>query len=202
MIYNFGGSDPGDSNYGYSVINVDPSKKFAVKILELGMFTCQINNITNKEIKPPKSKRRKTIVIPNYAAFNHQYNAFSEEWEEIFDEYQLKHVTTERFQARGLRGKSIECVSMMNAIICGIANKHDATYDLPTAASWKNQVNRQITLDDFYKEVKKSGNITPHTTDSVFIAVHGALIYFGLSWNDIDVMQICEQFSKFQVIKE
>ena len=191
MIYNFAGSDPGNSNYGYGVIRVDPTS-FKIKILEMGMFTCQITNLTDKEAKPPKSKRRKRIVVENYKPFSTQLRLFCSEWGEILDQYDVKAITSERFQSRGLKGLSIEVVSMMNAFICHEADSRDIAYQVITAATWKNQVNRYIDLESLYKE----NDLTPHMIDAVFIAVYCALKFFKLEWCDIDLHHIANQFNE------
>ena len=197
MIYNFAGSDPGDSNYGYSVINVKPLKGFKVSILELGMMTCRINNLTDRPAKPPKSKRRKRMVVLDYAPYPVQFRLFTDEWDEIIRYHGVKRVTSERFQARGLRGKSIECVSIMNGIICSVADAQYKVYEIITPASWKNQVNRYFKLEDLYKKL----SLTPHTVDSVFIGLHGAIKYFGIDWADIDFEQVIDELSQFEFVK-
>ena len=175
------GSDPGDSNYGYSVITYN-TKTMKFNILELGMFTCQINNLTDKSVKPPKSKRRKRIVVPNYPPFIHQLELFSKEWIDLIVKYKANAITSERFQARGLRGKSIELVSIMNGTIAYEAHKHNIPVQLITAATWKNQVNKLFDLKMLYTKLR----LTPHTIDSVFIAIDGILKQAKIAWKDVN----------------
>jgi hypothetical protein len=198
MISNFAGSDPGDSNHGFGIISVDPSKQFKVKILECGMLTCQINNLTDRPAKPPKSKRRKRIEVKDYDPFPTQFRLYHSEWDDIIKHYTVKRVTSERFQARGLRGKSIECVSIMNGVICTVADLHNSIYEIITAATWKNQVNRYITLVELYKEVK----LPPHVIDAVFIAIYGALRWYNLDWADLDFMNVRKELLEFEFVKD
>jgi len=196
MSYNFAGADPGSTNYGYTAINVDPFSGFKITILEIGMLTCQINNLTAKEAKPPKSKRRKTIVVPNLPPFPFQLRRFKREWNSLLEDYNIRRVTMERFQPRGgggLMGLATESVNMMNAIVCMLADRQDRVYELITAAGWKNQVNRFIDLEGLYKEV----DIPNHSVDSFFIAVHSALRYFDLEWGDIDFTHVVAELKDF-----
>ena len=69
-------------------------------------------------------------------------------------------IVMERFQARGLRGTTGELVSFMIGLIAGmlpsvreLLGKH-ITLVTPIASQWKNAVNRVITLDDLYSQLK------------------------------------------------
>lgn len=171
------GSDPGDSNYGYAVITYDTEKiKFSIQ--ELGMFTCQINNLTNSYAKPPKSKRRKRKIVADYAPFPEQLDLFEREWIDLIVKYNTRTISTERFQARGLRGKSIEIVSIMNGVIALTAQHFIVPMQMITAATWKNQVNRLFDLKLLYTKL----SLTPHTVDAVFIAIDGILKQTNLTW--------------------
>ena len=197
MAYNFAGADPGSTNYGYTTINVSPYENFKIEILEIGMLSCQINNLTNKEAKPAKSKRRKTIVVPNLPPFPFQLRRFRREWHSILEDYNIRRVTMERFQPRGgggLMGLATESVNMMNAVVCMLADRQERAYELITAATWKNQVNKFIVLEDLYKEV----SIPNHSVDSFFIAVYGMLKYFGLDWEDLDYAAIATELKDFE----
>lgn len=181
MIITSIGSDPGDSNYGYSVVTYNTkTTKFSIR--ELGMLTCQINNLTESFQKPPKSKRRKRIVVPDYPPFSHQLIRFQDEWIDLIVKYKASTITSERFQARGLRGKSIELVSIMNAVIALEGLTRDVPVQLITASTWKNQVNKLFDLKLLYTKL----SITPHTTDSVFIAIDGILKLAGVKWKDVN----------------
>ncbi len=189
MIITGIGSDPGDSNYGYSVIDYDiKTTRFSIR--ELGMFTCQINNLTESFQKPPKSKRRKRIVVPNYPPFSHQLVLFRDEWINLIVKYKANTITSERFQARGLRGKSIELVSIMNAVIALEGMTHNVPVQLITASTWKNQVNRLFDLKLLYTKMR----LTPHTIDSVFIAIDGILKSAGIKWKYVNKASVKDLF--------
>lgn len=185
MIITGIGSDPGDSNYGYAVITYNTkTTKFLVQ--ELGMFTCQINNLTEKSVKPPKSKRRKRIIVPNYMPFSYQIDIFEKEWVDLIVKYNAKIISSERFQARGLRGRSIEAVSIMNGVIALVSKQHNVPVQLITAATWKNQINKLFDLKLLYTKL----DITPHTTDAVFIALDGILKQIKIPWKDVNKASI------------
>jgi Holliday junction resolvasome RuvABC endonuclease subunit len=192
----FVGSDPGDSNYGYCVLKANTAKGILhLKIIEIGMFTCQINNLTDKPAKPPKSKRRKRTKIM-YPPFEEQLKLYSREWINILNTFKPKKLTTERFQARGLRGKSIEAVSIMNGASCLIAQSKHVDFEMITAATWKNQINGCTNLEEIYDLVD---GLTPHSIDACFLAVYGVLKYFKLKWDDVPYASIIEQFKLLEM---
>mgnify|MGYP001433205113 CR=1 FL=1 len=194
----FAGSDPGDLNYGYTILSASNTRgKLRIKVLEIGMFSCQINNLTAKPAKPPKSKRRKTIKIL-YPPFPDQMDSFSTEWEEIFDSHKVVGYTTERFQARGLKGKSIEAVSIMNGLSCSLARKRQIDFEMITASTWKNQVNRYTDLEAIYAMVP---DLTPHSIDSCFLAIHGVIRHFKSSWDDVPYGEVIKQLQCFETVK-
>lgn len=177
------GNDPGYRNYGYTVLELcRRRKKIVVHVHELGMITTPITNLTNAELKPPRSKRRKRVVVPNEAAYPVQLAEFASAMDDIFDAYPTARVwTAERFQTRGIKGKSIECVTTMNAVGCLGAAQRGIAYELITASTWKNTLNRVTTLTEWYGR-----GLTDHTVDSFFIALWAGLKRTGYTWNDVD----------------
>lgn len=194
MPLNFVGSDPGDANYGYSVVAIEKKRKLHVDILEVGMFTSVINNLTDKESKPPKSKRRKRTPMVLNKPFPDQLQEYLDAWDDIIGRYNPVKFSSERFQARGLRGRSIECVSMMNAAMCTKAMLGGIAFEVFTAATWKNQVNKIETLDSIYAKT----DLPNHSVDACFITIHGALAEYGLKWTDVNIKGIVKQLSSFQ----
>lgn len=194
----FAGADPGTANYGYTVLRVglDPTRALVrAKPLCIGMWRSTLTNLTDKPVKLPKSKRRKRDPDARIPPFNEQMIAFVEDWEEIFFEYEgICRLTVERYQARGMMGKTIENVNMMNGALWGVCDNFSTEFECITAATWKNQVNRYTELEGFY-----TLGHTPHSVDSFFIALYGALKYHGRKWETVDFPYIARALQKAAV---
>jgi len=196
--YTFIGADPGTSNYGLSVIRVSKTRDQLMKVdvVKCWMFPYPITNLTLNEVKPPKSKRRKRtpdLRIPGFAA---QMDQFVFSWKHLLDTYHTsKKISMERFQTRGPKGKTIECVAMMNGMVCLFARIRKMSSETMVASSWKNKLNRCLTehygrkvlhnkgkkltpLDQIYLKFKKT--LPPHVIDAIFINIQGALTHYGL----------------------
>lgn len=186
------GADPGTANYGYSVLSFSKKKEEQIKfrVLEIGMFVDTVSNLTSKPAKPPKSKRRKTKPMVMIPAFRKQFRIFLREWDNMIDTYQPIKITMERYQARGLRGSTIESVTLMNGGVAVLAQQKRIDFEIFLAASWKNQVNKLIDLkEDIYGRY----NLPDHIIDSVFINVHGVLNRYSLKWTDVNIQFILDQ---------
>lgn len=83
----------------------------------------------------------------------------------------------ERFMTRGIKGATIEMVSMMLGINVIVLNK------IPTrfwpAVSWKSQVKRYFDLDELYA-ILKQYDVPPHILDSALIGVYTAFSTSGI----------------------
>lgn len=80
-------------------------------------------------------------------------------------------IAAERFMARGLRGKTIECVSVMIGVIATKGRTLGAKTTLLSAATWKNHVHRRFgkgLLETLYKTNRKQA----HMLDAFFIALY------------------------------
>lgn len=190
----FAGADPGSSNYGYGVVEATIRRDLVhIDIIEAGMWQDVVTNLTDHAVKPPKSKRRKRDPTAMIAPLSEQMEAFAAEWETVFTTYEIEHITCERFQTRGIKGKTIEAVSMMNGALLMQAARHFITFDCITAATWKNQVNRYLRLEDLYRL-----GLTPHTVDSCFIGIHGALKYHNRKWDTVDWSSVVRALKAYQ----
>lgn len=213
--HTFIGADPGTANYGLSVIRVSKKKNKPMKvdILQCWMFQNPITNLTLQAVKPPKSKRRKRTPNLMIAGFAEQMHTFIYDWKAVFDQYpDAKKVSMERFQTRGPKGKTIECVSMMNGMVSLYAHIRKMQSETMIASSWKNKLNRCLTdhhkitsskdekgrvlrpLDKIYLRFKST--LPPHIIDAIFINIQGAISKYGLLWKDVDLNYIIRQFRK------
>ena len=172
------GFDPGDSNFGYSLLEIKGSK---IQILHIGMNADTISNLTETPQLPPKSKRKKKN--PNYRipAFLDQLRIYKKFLVRCIKEGP-DLVATERYMTRGIKGKSIECVSMMNGIAASMLTAKGISFILYSAASWKNSINRIVDLKELYVKCKK--HLKPHEIDSAFIALSAYMKYKTIKWQD------------------
>jgi hypothetical protein len=130
----------------------------------------------------PKFKVIKTLLIqkPINELKGNLYPALRRYRREL-----LKHVdkygrpdlyAAERFMTRGIKGATIEMVSMMLAID---ANCLRVETRLWPAVSWKSQVKRYYDLDGLYF-ILKQYKVPPHILDSALIGVYTAFSIQGI----------------------
>lgn len=144
--------DPGTANMGVAVVKTN-GKKFVV---------CEHTKIahTIKDLKGPQ-------VMENIAAFKREVRRF-------IRKYKPTHIVAERFQSRGLKGVTIEAVSMMLGVLTQLGIKN---VQFITAAQWKNQWNKIYSLDNFYVQCRP---IEPHQVDAVNIGLYAANLFLGI----------------------
>lgn len=151
--------DPGTVNFGLAVVTGDYRKKkesFTYSLLASSMVEHTLYEIKDS----PKQ----------------QINLFLKQIRKACRDYHVDAIIAERYQNRGIRGKTIEAVNMMlgSLLIC---NKLPVT--LVTAAVWKNAANRQFSLNTWYAEVTKP--LTPHRLDAALIGLYGLQQEFALT---------------------
>ena len=97
-----------------------------------------------------------------------QYPKFVKYWDRLFKKYKPTKFICERFQNRGFRGgQSIcECVNVMLGTMQHIAYTQKIDVTFPTAATWKNKVNRSFSLEKLYDKGKEY-KVPPHKIDSL-----------------------------------
>lgn len=142
--------DPGTTNYGLSVLNAGGGK------LRLEGSKTVKHRVTS--MKDPLS----------------QYKAYKKELRELgaFD-----LVVAERFQARGNKGPTIECISVM---LAALLEMYPGKTIFLTASTWKNRVNRIFDLKDYYEDLKQaqvdvrpvSDRKTVHELDSSLMGLY------------------------------
>lgn len=211
------GCDPGTANYGYSVVSFSKKKagKLKIDLLEIGMFLSTVTNLTAKEAKLPKSKRKKSQPNVVEKPFSNQFEDYLAEWELMLAKYKPLKISAERFQTRGIKGKTIEAVSMMNGAVATLSNQNNIEYEIFIASSWKNVLNAsQVFIAKFGVGVDHKGRkmkpldyiyqammVPPHIIDSVFINIHGLLSRYKLKWIDVDIDYIIDQLKEYEYVK-
>ena len=169
--------DPGSRNFGYSVLEID-GKGF--RYLEIGQIEKTIVNLTaNPHVRKPKRRKKAgqapqkipkdgwPVDHPLHVMLPRYYKTMSR----LIKDYGIDEVVMERFQSRGLKGSTIEAVSIMVGILLGMLHRMKIKSRLVTAGQWKNQINRHINLDNTYKITAKFG-YTPHETDACFMGIY------------------------------
>ena len=173
-------SDPGTANFGYSALKFRGEK---FRVLEIGQIFSEMRNLTGQErkVKPtaadfanarrlgsPLDKTQK-LVQP---AFQESLTSFYAKASDLLEDYQPQEVVVERFQSRGLRGATIEAISMMIACISLKTVAMDSQITLLVAVQWKRHVSDTFRhMDEIYPLTKVMG-YTPHETDAVFMALY------------------------------
>lgn len=145
--------DPGSVNMGISLVQMYKGKP---RVLANATMTSPIHDIL---------------------LFQKQKDAFLKEVR-AWKRYSPKAIIAERFQSRGLRGSTVECVSMM----LGILGMLNLPVKFITASTWKNKYQRRYGCHlkrDIYKNIKT----TPHQLDASLIGCYGLEIAYS---KDID----------------
>ena len=179
-----------------TVISGDPgSKNFAISVIEGALVEGKVKIRLHGTTMLPEEARlfdlTKDIQIPLGNYRNVLRN--------LAREYgSPAAVCFERFQTRGILGKTIECISMMNAVPPLIFGKADVR--VITAATWKNRINRFIDLKASYKEYKLTRVASlkrDHELDACLIGIYMIHKHF-----DVPDFQIFENDGNFHRFME
>lgn len=188
------GVDPGTANYAYGIVQYHLKGEYLVpKILSAGQLHWTISNLTDSPQRPPKSKRRKKIpikdqMIPNFST---QLAMFEKDWRSQIKKFQPTTWAVERFQSRGLRGKTVEAICIMNGVLAAMSRRNSILFNMITAAQWKNRVNAYGSLEEIYSQV----TLPPHIVDACFISTYQALKYYNLDWDKQIVVRMSKALS-------
>jgi hypothetical protein len=146
--------DPGTHNFALAVLDVrKKNDTVAFRILEAKMVS---NTIT--ELKD---------------GIDEQMRAFVREFRSSSLKYKPTDFICERFQSRGMKGLTIECVNMMIGVM---VTRTTVPTRLVTASTWKNAFNRHASLQELYDET----DAVPHVVDAVCMGLYHAHGLYGL----------------------
>ena len=145
------------------------AKRKCILAFDPGSVKMGISLVELRKDGTPRIVANATMMHPihDIPSFMSQQREFVNEVKSWIEQFQPKAIVAERFQSRGLRGATVECVSMMLGIL--------STFNLPTlfitAATWKNQYQKRfdVNLRDVYKEIAT----TPHQLDASLIGCFG-----------------------------
>jgi len=157
--------DPGSKNFALSVVEgavIDGKLKIKIHGTAMLIEEALLYDLTKDVTAKLRNFRR---VLKNLA----------------YDYGYPDAVYFERFQTRGIKGKTIECISMMNAIPALVFGKAEPKFI--TAATWKNRANARFDLKNSYKDYNLHRVITnkaEHELDACLIGIYSLHKHFGL----------------------
>lgn len=153
--------DPGVTNYAASVIRAKRvDDKLKIKVLGTKM----VKN-TIRDIKSPQAETEE----------------FRKEIRDLYDKFDCSYIVAERFQTRGIKGKTIESICMMLGVLA--TQFQDADIINLTASTWKNQYNRNLDLKDLYLDLKdKKSDKEVHELDCTLMGIYRLCQIFDLPY--------------------
>lgn len=157
--------DPGTNNFAASVIKCkNKNGKLVVRLVGTSMIKEAVKDVINCQ-KAALDFKNKLVDLKT--------------------KYDFDCIVAERFQTRGLRGKTVECINIMLGIILNEFQDMDVT--LLTAATWKNRYNTNSSLNDLYLDLKDAQcGIKPalrktiHELDCSLMGIYRACVIFKL----------------------
>lgn len=177
-----------------TVISGDPgSKNFAISVIEGALVEGKV-----------MIKLHGTNMLPDEARLFDLTSGIKEtlgNYRNLLKNLSLEYgkpsaVCFERFQTRGILGKTIECISMMNAVPPLIFKSADVR--VITAATWKNRVNKHIDLKAAYKDYKLTrvaSTKRDHELDACLIGIYMIHKYFEVP--DFQIFENEGNFDRF-----
>jgi len=103
---------------------------------------------------------------------------FMDEIDLWIKEFDCKAIIAERFQSRGLKGSTVEAVSLM--LGCLLQGYPTLKQKLIPASQWKNDFSRNVGLGDkeLLKQLYKIVGTEPHQLDATLIGFYGLQLAF------------------------
>jgi hypothetical protein len=162
------GFDPGSKNFGC----------FAGEILEGSHPTSifKLKSAPQFSLIPFESSMLQHPIVELKGQNLSNVSAFSNEMRSYIDCYEPHSIVIERFMSRGLKGKTIELISVMVGILASLVLEYKnkgrpITLISATAASWKNRVNSVVPLKEVYADLKPH-KIPDHQVDAALMSMY------------------------------
>lgn len=180
-------ADPGTKNFAITVASHKlVNGKMVSKILGTCMIDTTIKDL-NSDVAASIARFEKTL-------------------RKIRKEYGPSLAYVERFQSRGLKGTTIECINIMLGIFVRVFSDLNPT--LLLASTWKNRLNKRFDLKELYKTsglMSKKSIKTVHELDSMFIGFYGfcrehKLPYFEM-FNTDNIDRFVEYFKTVPMLR-
>ncbi len=163
MKYTVISADPGTKNFAFAVTEHQLVKgKLRSKIIATGMVEQTITTMGDGLLEEMRVFEQTLIAMR--------------------EKYKPDHVFFERFQSRGLKGTTIECINVMLGIMVRTFRKEEPK--LLLASTWKNRINKRVDLKATYKDYKLTSKKSPktqHELDATLIGFYGVTRLLGMS---------------------
>lgn len=146
--------DPGVQNFGWAVLRTTGAHKF--EVVATGMLKNTLRSLN--------------------VDLNTQAEIFLGDLDNLLDIYEPTGIAVERFMSRGMKGTTIELVNVMiGMVLSKAAVKSRRKFIMIPASQWKNEINRNSSLDSLYAAAP---TCTPHQMDAVGIALYSAYFWY------------------------
>jgi Holliday junction resolvasome RuvABC endonuclease subunit len=147
------GLDPGYRNFGWAVLRVRvTSTSLSIRVEDFGTLTHTLLDLVDNPVD--------------------QLMVFLTGIEAIVQRHSVQSMSIERFQSRGLRGRSSELTNIMIGSLLTRYSTHP--WSVITPATWKNAVKRGgVNLKQLYSDLKRA--MSPHELDACLIALYGVM---------------------------
>ena len=170
------------------VLGIDPGTK------NFGAFAGEVNkgvtkvNVHHSEMFDHAMQELKGDALE-------QVRVFEREYMKLLTVHRPDIITIERFQSRGLKGKTVELVNvmmgvMMSANVKYVESNPKLKVQLLTASTWKNAVNRVSDLELIYRVMKKHG-VVAHRVDAALMSL------YKISENPYGFLKVRDQRNHF-----
>jgi hypothetical protein len=150
-----------------NVLGFDPGRK---------NFGCFAGKIVNGILIPLESSMLQNPIQELKGDNLGAIGTYTEEMRSFIACYEPDAIVIERFMSRGLKGKTIELVSLMVGILASLVYEYrlqgfNITIQSVTAASWKNRVNKVFPLVDVYADLKPH-KVPDHCVDAALMSLY------------------------------
>lgn len=161
-------SDPGYTNYGWSIVQFRKSDSgLSFRVVENGLCRSTVSNLKDGKVLSQQ--------LEEYAKF----------MKSLIEKHNVDAICAERFMTRGINGPSVEMVNFMLGVLVSLAKK---PVKLWPAVVWKNALRRKgVELKEWYKYCRT----TPHQLDAVLIGVYTGYVAYGYKdFGDLNIKKL------------
>ena len=167
FLYDYKLAQPVLHKHELKVLGFDPGSK---------NFGCFAGRIVDGVLVPMESSMLQYPITEIKGQSLMHITSFMNEMRSFLDCYEPDVVVIERFMSRGLKGKTIELVSIMLGVLSSLVfsyrQKGSAiSLNSVTAASWKNRVNQIVPLTQVYADLKPH-KVPDHQVDAALMSLY------------------------------
>lgn len=151
------------------ILSGDPGKvNFALSVVDV---TNKVEIVGTRMCANPVQHLHLDVVAES--------QAFLAELEYLNDNYgPFDGLCFERFQSRGLKGNTVETISLMLGLIVVFAAKHNIPVMFITASQWKNAFNKTMDLKGLYADYKLTSKKSPKAIHEFDASLQGLYFFY------------------------